>query len=512
MPQQPGDAVPAGRGVHGPEQAVDRVIDTEPARGPKFASLLLGLREGVSAAFVSEDELILDGTGVRFDLGRLGAGLRAALRRLFATGEEEGRLTELVYDADGTEGLARLYYVLRRLVERGLLTWTVQAADLPMAVLAPTSPYFNYPGRQVAAERSYVLSRFAYIHRQDTHVVVDSPLAHGRVVLHDGRVASMLHALAVPRRVAEVAARCPDLAANEITLLLTLLINASVLVQLDERGESCEDAGSALQMWEFHDLLFHARSRNGRHDQPVGGTFRFLGDVPAPPALRPLLAEQTVELCRPDLERLASEDVPFAQVQEMRASVRSYGAHPITERQLGEFLYRVARVREHRTADVPTPQGQMALEVASRPYPGGGTLHELEIYAAVNACEGLAPGLYHYDPLGHRLGLCSEQTADVEGLLRYAGLSIALPTEEMQVLLVLAARFPRVAWKYESIAYSLILKDVGVVFQTMYLVATAMGLAPCALGGGNADLFARAAGVDYYEESSVGEFLLGSRA
>jgi hypothetical protein len=39
-----------------------------------------------------------------------------------------------------------------------------------------------------------------------------------------------------------------------------------------------------------------------------------------------------------------------------------------------------------------------------------------------------------------------------------------------------------------------------------------MGLAPCALGGGNADAFALAAGLDYYAESSVGEFLVGSVA
>jgi SagB-type dehydrogenase family enzyme len=79
------------------------------------------------------------------------------------------------------------------------------------------------------------------------------------------------------------------------------------------------------------------------------------------------------------------------------------------------------------------------------------------------------------------------------------------------VLLIVSARFDRVAWKYSSVAYSLILKNVGVMFQNLYLTATAMGLAPCALGGGDADVFARAAGTDYYAETSVGEFLLGSR-
>ena len=74
-----------------------------------------------------------------------------------------------------------------------------------------------------------------------------------------------------------------------------------------------------------------------------------------------------------------------------------------------------------------------------------------------------------------------------------------------------AARFPRVAWKYASMAYALTLKHVGVLYQTMYLAATAMDLAPCGVGCGDADLFARAAGTDYYAESSVGEFLLGSK-
>jgi hypothetical protein len=33
--------------------------------------------------------------------------------------------------------------------------------------------------------------------------------------------------------------------------------------------------------------------------------------------------------------------------------------------------------------------------------------------------------------------------------------------------------------------------QVGVLYEAMYLAATAMGLAPCGLGGGDAALFAR---------------------
>jgi SagB-type dehydrogenase family enzyme len=135
----------------------------------------------------------------------------------------------------------------------------------------------------------------------------------------------------------------------------------------------------------------------------------------------------------------------------------------------------------------------------------------LEVYAAVRSCDGLAPGLYHYQPLEHRLGGICGLTAEVEELLRGASEATGIPPDRLQVLLILTARFQRIAWKYSSIAYALTLKHVGVVYQTMYLVATAMGMAPCAAGCGDADVFARAAGTDYYAETSVGEFLLGSR-
>ena len=84
--------------------------------------------------------------------------------------------------------------------------------------------------------------------------------------------------------------------------------------------------------------------------------------------------------------------------------------------------------------------------------------------------------------------------------------------QQPQILLIIAARFGRTTWKYEAVPYALTLKHVGVLYQTLYLAATAMGLAPCALGGGDAELFARAADLTYEDETSVGEFILGTPA
>lgn len=79
-----------------------------------------------------------------------------------------------------------------------------------------------------------------------------------------------------------------------------------------------------------------------------------------------------------------------------------------------------------------------------------------------------------------------------------------------QILVTIASRFQRVAWKYAGMAYATQLKNAGVLIQTMYLVATAMGLAPCALGLGNAERFCRLTGTDHLHEGSIAEFMIGT--
>jgi SagB-type dehydrogenase family enzyme len=466
-------------------------------------SVLLSWREGVTAETAGDGQFAVCGPGGRLSLRRVAPAALEALRRLAPPGEEEDRLAELAA-ADGDGALPRWYYYLEALTRRGLLCRSVHAGGKRLATLVAVSPSFAW-APVADGGGQYGLSRFAYLRREGSEVVLESPLAHARVVLHDGRAAALVAALVVPATAEEVMERAGHgLPRESVAAVLELLRRAGML-------EAGEEEGTALQTWEFHDLLFHARSRKGRWDGPSGATYRLLGQVAPPPALKTGEGGETVPLYRPDMERLVREDPPLAAVQEWRRSVRTFDTEkPITARQLGEFLYRVARVTECREVEVPTSRGPVRMDFAARPYPAGGGLHELEFYAAINACDDLRPGLYRYEGMSHQLIRLSERTAAVAELLRDAAESTAIPVEELQVLLVLAARFGRIAWKYESIAYALTLKHVGVVYQTMYLAATAMGLGPCAVGGGDADLFARAAGTDYYAEMSVGEFLLGS--
>jgi SagB-type dehydrogenase family enzyme len=428
-----------------------------------------------------------------------------ALHRLDPPGLDPDRFCEAL-QGNGNGILARWYYYLERLTRCGLLCYAAYADEARLATLVAVSPSFVSGPAEVVAGRGYVLSRFAYLRRQGSETVLESPLAHARVILNGCRAAALVGALAAPATAEELAERVGGLGADAVAGVLSLFLRAGML------GEAgAEDQVAALQPWEFHDLLFHARIRTGRFDAPYGGTYRLVDRLAPPPALKPAMAGEVHDLVRPDLESLERDDPPLARVQAQRRSIREFDVEqPITDRQLGEFLFRVGRVTSYREADVSTPCGPVRQEFAGRPYPAGGGLYELELYAVIRACNCLAPGLYHYDAAGHRLIRLSGRTPEVTKLLRDAAESTATPEDTLQVLLILAARFPRVAWKYESIAYALTLKHVGVLYQTMYLAATAMGLAPCAVGGGDADLFARAAGTDYYAETSVGEFLLGT--
>ena len=86
------------------------------------------------------------------------------------------------------------------------------------------------------------------------------------------------------------------------------------------------------------------------------------------------------------------------------------------------------------------------------------------------------------------------------------------PGKPPQVLVVMTSRLPRLAWKYTGIAYKISLMNAGVAIQSLYLVATDLGLAGSAAGSGNPDLFAQATGVSSWEETSIAEFGFGRGA
>ncbi|WP_084780035.1 SagB family peptide dehydrogenase [Planobispora rosea] len=423
------------------------------------------------------DVVTLERDGHRISIAAAGHELAAAVKELSAGGVTLARLTG---------DPVRLPMVMRRLARGGWLRYSIM--DGAVVATPVATPETEWPALDPDAR--YALSRFAYLHRDGDTLLLRSPLSYLEVAVADPRAIALVARLAAPRPYDELVET--DLDAQ----VMRLFRHARLVCEPD--GEDGEDGDPAIRQWEFHDLLFHASTRDGRHDRPTGGTYRFRGEIDPLPAVRPAIGE-LVTLPAPRAER---PETSLFDVLDRRRSIRRHGERPLTKEELGEFLHRSARLSGvFRAGDE---------EVGRRPYPGGGGLHELEIYVVAGKCADLPAGLYHYRAREHALGRVSEMTAPVEALLRDAAFSTANP-EGPQVLIVIAARFQRLSWKYQRIAYSLILKHVGCLIQTMYLVATALELAPCAIGGGNSELFTRALGESYFTETSVGEFALGTR-
>jgi len=356
----------------------------------------------------------------------------------------------------------------------------------------------------ISLDDRYQLSAYVCIRPRDGKFLVETALSDQQFMLSSPSVFRLLLAFAGPVRAADVIAGVAPAQREKVQGFIERCHSAQLLTRVREDGRTEEEHGS-LASWEFHDLLFHARSRLGRHHNPFGGTFRFLGALSPLPALKPPGSGAVIPLDRPSTEHPASEGASLISILQARRSL--YRTQPLDLGTLGTFLYHTACVTEVRDTG---PKGQ----VAKRVYPSGGGIHPLEIYVTAARCKGLERGLYHYRPGDHVLETVSGLTADVEALLDAAQRSTGDSTlgEHPSVLITIAARFRRTAWKYQSIAYRLILLEVGALLQTMYLVATAMRLAPCAIGAGDSDRFAQAIGANYYEETSIGEFVLAGSA
>ncbi len=280
------------------------------------------------------------------------------------------------------------------------------------------------------------------------------------------------------------------------SLLQAWLMRIGVLEQKRK-----QDGKRSREKWEFHDMVIHARSRRGFHRDGYGATFVHLNPHQQPTKrnvskYEEFVLERPVSACR-------FTTITFADVLQKRKSIRRHSDSAIPLRALGEFLFWTFRERERQRIN-----GE---EFSFRLYPAAGCLHEISVYLIVQNCSGLPRGLFRYEPAGHILSLIAPFEPALASVADSAAQTCGFEGTP-HVIVLLTAQIAKVSRKYEAIAYSLVLKDVGVIYHAMYLVASALGLAPCALGGGGFADLSQWTGLSPWDEAQVGEFLVGAAA
>jgi SagB-type dehydrogenase family enzyme len=395
--------------------------------------------------------------------------------------------------------------LVRRLARRGLLEYPLGRSRIgeDMVVIEPQIPDYWPRTPQLGNADALVLSRFAYMRRRDNEIVLESPRAGALFKICNPKFAAALAMLSTPQQIKQL--RQQD--GFPGVTFLALLVDCQIVLKIDVVGETGlrpAEGDHNLVLWDFHDLLFHTRSTEGRHANPLGGVYPYAGVISPLPAVRPSWPGKKIDLRK--FSAAHSEAIsPVAKLLRERHSTRSFDdQRPITLSELSRLLDSTVRVLSRPNNKLDLDDGGHAV----RPYPSAGAGYELELYLAVDKCEGLARGFYHYDAGAHALVPIGVPTHELEAQLtgaEYAMGASAAP----QILITIAARFGRISWKYSSIAYSLILKDAGVLMQTLYLMATDMGLGGCAIGITNIDLFAKMTGIEFYVEGPVGQFAIG---
>jgi len=387
-------------------------------------------------------------------LGKLSAGATKRAQHL------RSGLPLRTLSSDGRDVDKEIHELVQRLAGHGLLEYRLGTRpEEDEVVIEPQRPDYWPRTQQLGNADILVLSRFAYLRRRANEMVLESPRAGALFMIGNPRIASVLASLASPQRIGRLR-RQDGFPGVE---LLALLLDCQILFKLDSArasGMRPEEGDDNLVLWDFHDLLFHARSTEGRHANPLGGVYPYAGVIAPQPAVRPRWRGKRIELRKPSTAE-AGAISPAARLLQQRHSTRSFD--------------------------------------------------DRELYLAVEKCDGLARGFYHYDAGGHALIAIGVRPQVLEALLKGAEFAMGAPAAP-QILITIAARFGRVSWKYSALAYALVLKDVGVLMQTLYLMATDMGLGGCAIGSANIDLFAQMTGIEFHVEGPVGQFALGRAA
>jgi len=401
------------------------------------------------------------------------------------------------------------HVLVRRLAKCGLLEYRLQGSrknEDQVVIEAQVADY--WPKTPPLSDADVlVLSRFAYMRRRGNEMVLESPRAGALFRICDPKIATAIAALSAPQNIKSFRRQdgFPGLE------LLALLVDCQILFKIEATANlnpRMAEGDRSLALWDFHDLLFHTRSTEGRHANPLGGLYPFAGVVAPLPALRPGWPGKKINLRKFSVAHSKTIS-PLAKILRERHSTRTFDdQRPITLAELSRVLDNASCILSRWKSKVDFGEGSPLVEYAVRPYPSAGASYALELYLAVNKCKGLARGFYHYDAGGHALAPIAARPHDLEAMLTGARLAMDARATP-QVLITIAARFGRISWKYCSLAYALLLKDVGVLTQTLYLVATDIGLGGCAIGTTNIDLFAKMTGIDFHIEGPVGQFALG---
>ncbi len=194
-----------------------------------------------------------------------------------------------------------------------------------------------------------------------------------------------------------------------------------------------------------------------------------------------------IELVSPEKFNIGSMTV--LEAIRSRQSCRSYLPTALTLEELSFLLWATQGVKSIMRDGYAT----------RRTVPSGGSRHPFETYLAVLRVEGLAPGLYRYLAIEHKLLLLHEDP-EIGSKISDACADFSL---QSAVTFIWTAIPYRTEWRYGPLAPKLIAQDSGHVCQNLYLACTSIQAGTCAVGAYSQDKIDHLLGVDGVDEFTI---------
>ena len=255
------------------------------------ATLCARLASHVTLEARSGGEIAACFDGISVGLGKFSAGAAEFAQRL-RRGLPLNTLASPNRNVD-----KEIHLLVRRLAGRGLLEYGLGRSrnGKDQIVIEPQVPDYWPRTPQLREADVVVLSRFAYIRRRANELVLESPRAGALFKICNPKIAAALAMLSTPQQIRRLR-RHPGFPEIEV---LALLVDCQILFKTGAAGGDGlrpAEGDDSLVLWDFHDLLFHARSTEGRHANPLGGVYPYVDVISPLPAVRPSWPGNKIDL------------------------------------------------------------------------------------------------------------------------------------------------------------------------------------------------------------------------
>jgi SagB-type dehydrogenase family enzyme len=157
-------------------------------------------------------------------------------------------------------------------------------------------------------------------------------------------------------------------------------------------------------------------------------------------------------------------DISVEEAILQRRSIRDYTTQPLTLQEVAQLLWAAQGITDPRSY---------------RAAPSAGATYPLEVYAVIGNVEGVAPGIYQYEPETHQL------LRVVDGDKREA-LAVSAVDQEWvaqgAINIVITAIYERTTERYGQRGIRYVDMEAGHAAQNVYLQAVALNLGTVVIG------------------------------